>query len=67
MGISRTETTPFQTCTDSSSSSSDAANPPTKKGKKLKCRHPSPTKTQRSIPIFVAPGYRGGLKNKSLE
>jgi hypothetical protein len=29
-----------------SSSSSDAANLPTKKGKKLKCEHPSPTNTK---------------------
>jgi hypothetical protein len=41
------------------SSSFDAANPPAKKRKNVKCQHPSPAKTQRLIPILMkitAPG-----------
>jgi len=50
-GHSQSKTAPFRPCTVSSSSS-DAANPPAKKGKKLKCQHPSPAKTQRSNPYL---------------
>lgn len=53
------KTAPFQPCTVFFSSSFDAANPPAKKRKNVKCQHPSPAKTQRLIPILMkitAPG-----------
>ena len=62
-GHSQSKTAPFRPCTVSSSSS-DAANPPAKKGKKLRCQHPSPAKTQRSNPYLHEDYYHGEIRIK---